>query len=160
LNIATKAQRLIAESERIHNLASNAFNTLVRNGGDILGLLFGYFDVPNKITDDLHRLAASIAGMINLLGGVDDPVVEAILDATEDPNMIAEQLSAALSSKSLYHMSVIGGYKGELDMERPPNDEEVATASIAGTINRRGGEDDPVVKAILNATQDPNMIAE
>ena len=82
-NIATKAQRLIADSERIHNLASNAFNTLVRKGGDILGLLFGYFDVQNKITDDLHRLAASIAGMINLLGGDDDPIVEAILDTQQ-----------------------------------------------------------------------------
>jgi hypothetical protein len=132
----------------------------VRNGGDILGLHFGYFDVRNEITDDLHRLAASIAGTINRLGGVDDPVVKAILDATEDPNVIAEKLSAALSRKNHYHMSVIGGYKGELDMERPPNDEEVAAASIAGTINRLGGVDDPVVKAILDATEDPNMIAE
>jgi hypothetical protein len=91
---------------------------------------------------------------------VDDPVVKAILDATEDPNVIAEKLSAALSRKNHYHMSVIGGYKGELDMERPPNDEEVAAASIAGTINRLGGKDDPDVKAILDATEDPNVIAE
>ena len=96
-NIGTEAQRRIADSERTHNRACTAFNTLVRYGGDVLGLLFGEFDVRNDITDDLHRLAAGLGGMINLLGGKDDPVVEAILDATQDPEVIAEQLSAALS---------------------------------------------------------------
>ena len=35
--------------------------------------------------------------MINLLGGKEESVVEAILDATQDLEVIAEQLSAALS---------------------------------------------------------------
>jgi polysaccharide deacetylase 2 family uncharacterized protein YibQ len=125
----------------------------------VIGGYKGELDMERPPNDE-EVAAASIAGMINLLRGDDDPDVKAILDATEDPNMIAKQLSAALSRKSHYHMSVIGGYKGELDMERPPNDEEVAAASIAGMINFLGGVDDPDVKAILDATEDPNMIAE
>jgi RNA binding exosome subunit len=125
----------------------------------VIGGYKGELDMERPPNDE-EVAAASIAGTINLLGGDDDPDVKAILDATEDPNMIAEKLSAAHSRKSHFHMSVIGGYKGELDMERPPNDEEVAAASIASVITRLGGVDDPDVKAILDATEDPNMIAE
>ena len=105
-NIRTEAQRRIADSDRTHNRACNAFNTLVRHGGDVIGLDFGDFDVQNDITGDEHRLAAGIGGMTNLLGGKEESVVEAILDATQDPEVIAEQLSAALSRQS-HHSSCI-----------------------------------------------------
>jgi len=79
-NIRTEAQRRIADSDRTHNRACNAFNTLVRHGGDVIGLDFGDFDVQNDITGDEHRLAAGIGGMTNLLGGKEESVVYGLGD--------------------------------------------------------------------------------
>jgi hypothetical protein len=43
------------------------------------------------------------------------------LDATKDPKVIAEQLSAALSRQSHHALSKVAGYQGQLAKESLPN---------------------------------------
>ena len=85
--------------------------------------------VWNDITDNSHRLAASVGSMINRLGGEEASVVEAILDVTHDPNVMAKQLSEGVGPQSHHELSKVGGYKGELEMDSPVNEAEIAVAS-------------------------------
>ena len=58
------------------------------------------------------------------------------------------------------HHVLIAGYQGQLDMESLPNEEDVAFAKMGGMMNRLGSKKSTKVIAILDATQDPKVIAE
>ena len=75
--------------------------------------------VHRVVTDSLLVLVAG--GMTNLLGGKEESMVEAILDAMQDSKVIAEQLSAALCRQSHHVLSKVAGYQGQLAKESLPN---------------------------------------